>query len=259
MLKLEEILKIYKNTDKLKGYYIEFKDGRKIHLTKRRTIITLLILIKYGEGTEADIAKGNDKIPIIKKILGNKIPENFIQDYYGDANKPYSELWNEEGFTFIDNLKGGRTGLSQKYTLKLNDHSKLFEVVKKAYRKAPINEQKQQIRTQQKNKCNLCGSNIIPIAIGTKKQLKKDTYAKDRRREVFDHRHPVEKGGDSSVENFQGLCFYCNKCKWQICNICHLPNCDKSCALRNPEKSQIVAPTGENISDVLANRNLFDQ
>ena len=253
MLKIKNIKKIYKNKDELKGYYIEFNDGKKIHLTKRRTIISLLVLIENGEGTESDIAQGNSTIEEIRKILGDKIPHHFIQDYYGDANKRYSELWNEEGFTFIDNLKGGRTGLSQKYTLKPSDHPKLFEVVKKAYRKAPTKEQRIKLEKNQKGKCNFCGSNVMP-----KSKLKKNTYAKDRRRLVFDHRRPVERGGDSILDNFQGLCFYCNKCKWQICNICSITDCDINCALRNPETSKIISPTKEDISDVLADRGIFD-
>ena len=253
MLHLENIKAIYKNSDTLKGYYIEFNDGKKIHLTKRRTIIALLILIKNGEGTEVDIAKGNTTISEIKSILGEKIPNNLIQDYYGDANKPYSELWNEEGFTFIDNLKGGKSGLSQKYTLKVADHFKLFEAVKKAYRKAPNKTQKEVLFEKQNGKCNFCGSNVKP-----KSKIARHTYAKDRRRLVFDHRKPVERGGGSELENFQGLCFYCNKCKWQICNICEIANCDVHCALRNPEISQIIAPTKEDISDVLADRGIFD-
>lgn len=254
MLRLKNIKKIYKNTDELRGYYIEFMDGRKIHLTKRRTIIALLVLIKNGEGTEADLAQGNTTIAEIKMLLGDRIPSHFIQDYYGDANKPYSELWNEEGFTFIDNLKGGRTGLSQKYVLDVADHHRLFSVVKKAYRKAPNRSEQQQLIAHQNGKCNFCGSNVLP-----KNQLKKNTYAKDRRRLVFDHRHPVDKGGDSSsIKNFQGLCFYCNKCKWQICNICNVVGCDVNCALRNPESSKIITPTQEDISDVLADRGIFD-
>ncbi len=252
MLKLEKIKAIYKNTTSSSGYYIEFLDGRKIHLTKRRTIIALLILIEYGEGSEADIAKGNTKIPLVKSVLGDKLATGIILDYYGDANKPYSELWNEEGFTFIDNLKGRKRGLSQVYTLKKSDHHRLFEVVKKARRKSPSKADKVSIRKRQGSKCNFCGSAIYP-----KRLIFLKMFAKDRRREVFDHRHPVEKGGDSSIDNFQALCFYCNKCKWQICNICDLNNCDPSCVLRNPETSKIIAPTKENIADVLADRSIF--
>jgi hypothetical protein len=210
-------------------------------------------LIKNGEGSESDIAQGNTTINEIREILGTKLPLGYILDYYGDANKPYSELWNEEGFTFIDNLKGGRIGSSQKYTLKEEHHEKLFSITKKAFRKAPTAEQKSKIRESQNCKCNFCGANIV-----TKDKLLETTYAKDRKREVFDHRIPVERGGESSLENFQGLCFYCNKSKWQICNICDIQNCDVNCALCFPEKSQVISPTKENISDLLAKRTDFE-
>jgi hypothetical protein len=246
-MQLTEIKEIYKSKDKgTSGYLIEFNDNKKIHLTKKRTIIALLVLLKNGEGSESDISQGNSTINEIREILGDKLPHGFVQDYYGDANKPYSELWNEEGFTFIDNLKGGRIGSSQKYTLNEEDHPKLFLISKKAQRKAPNNNQKIKIRKKQNNKCNFCGSTIV-----TKDKLSKTTYAKDRRREVFDHRIPIEKGGNSELENYQGLCFYCNKSKWQICNICQLPDCDINCALCFPEKSKIITPTDENIEDLL--------
>lgn len=254
MITLDNIQSIYKSKEANKnGYFIGFEDGRRIHLTKRRTIIALLVLIKNGEGSESDIAQGNKTISEIKSILGTKIPHNLILDYYGDANKPFSELWNEEGFSFIDNLKGGKIGKSQKYSLNIEDHDKLFTIEKKANRKAPTAEQKNTIRFNQKNKCNFCGSNIR-----TTDKLLENTYAKDRRREVFDHRIPIEKGGDSELNNYQALCFYCNKCKWQICNICHLDNCDINCALCTPEKSKIIAPTKENIDDVLAKREIYN-
>lgn len=246
-LKLEDIKLIYKSADNnTKGYIIEFNDGKKIHLTKRRTIIALLILIKYGVGSESDLAKGNTTIPKIKEILGNKIPENLIADFYGDANKPYSELWNEEGFTFIDNLKGNRIGLSQGYLLHSKDHHLLFTVSRKAYRIAPINTNKDVIRDKQNQLCNICKSKLLQ-----KNKITTTTFCKDRKREVFDHRMPVEKGGTSDLNNFQALCFYCNKSKWQICNICHLENCDENCALRDPENNYIISPTQENISDIL--------
>ncbi|MCU0445786.1 MAG: hypothetical protein MUE85_12810 [Microscillaceae bacterium] len=199
-LKIEDIFQIRKNVA-LSGYEIEFENGTKIYLTKRRTIISLLILIKYGEGTEADLAKGSNKIAEIKQILGDKIPEGYIQEFYGDANKPYSELWNEEGFTWIDNLKGGRSGKSQKYILKIEDYFKFFEISHKAFRKSPSNAEKELIRQKQNYKCNLCGAKILE-----KSKIKPDTYAKDRRKEVFDHRIPIEKGGKARILTIFKLC-----------------------------------------------------
>lgn len=251
MLKLENIKSICKSKEQ-KGYFITFNDDQFIHLSKKRTIIALLVLIKNGVGSESDLSKGNTTINEIRAILGDTIEENLIQDFYGDANKPYSELWNEEGFTFIDNLKGGKIGKSQQYVLKKENHHKLLTLSQKAYRKAPTNTEKEQIRNQQKGRCNFCGSKIR-----TKDKLLENTYAKDRRREVFDHRIPVEKGGKSEFGNYQGLCFYCNKSKWQLCNICTIEGCDKKCALCHPEKSKIISPTNENIEDMLLRRDLF--
>jgi len=248
MLTITEIHSIYKNKSKNSGYCIQFKNDEIIYLTKRRTIIALLVLIHNGEGSEADLAKGNKSIAEIKSLLINKIPDEYILDFYGDANKPFSELWNEEGFPFIDNLKGGRLGKSQKYTLKPSDHFRLFNVTKKANRKAPVRKEKEYLRKKQKDRCNICGSKTMP-----KSKLTKSTFAKDRRREVFDHRLPVEHGGDSNLNNYQVLCFYCNKSKWQICNICDIKGCHINCALRNPENNNTIYPTGENISDILMN------
>ena len=244
MLQLEDIVSIGK-TETI-GYGITFSDGRSILLSKKRTIIAVLVLIHKGEGSEDDIAQGNSTIGEIRNALGERLPDGIVQDFYRDANKPFSELWNEEGFTFIDNLKGGRVGKSQKYTLDPESHELFFRRINKANRKAPSSADQKRIKINQGKKCNLCGSLIFP-----KSELKKNTYAKDRRREVFDHRHPVEKGGTSDFENYQALCFYCNKSKWQICNICTLPNCSPDCALNKPESSNIIKPTGEDIGDLI--------
>lgn len=53
-LRVEDIVEISANRNG-RGYFIYFVDGRKIWITKRRTIPALLILIKYGDGCEADL------------------------------------------------------------------------------------------------------------------------------------------------------------------------------------------------------------
>ena len=64
----------------------------------------------------------------------------------------------------------------------------------------------------------------------------------------FDHRVPVDRGGMSVLENYQALCHYCNKCKRQMCFICHA-DCSQGCALVMPERFKTVLATGEDISD----------
>ncbi|QWE28095.1 HNH endonuclease [Polynucleobacter sp. AM-7D1] len=244
ILKISDITFVGPNKT-AKGFVIRFKTGQEIYLHKRRTIPALLTLIKHGEGCESDLSNGATNLKDLKKELGNKLTEGLIQDGYSDANKPFSELWNEEGFVFIENPPKEKKGGSQSYVLKTSDHHKLFSVVKKAERKPPNKIEQAELLKLQKGRCNFCDSIIKSAG-----ELKQTTYAKDRSRLVWDHRAPVEKGGDSDKGNYQALCFYCNKCKWQICNICDLDkkSCLK-CALAFPEKSKTISPTGEDISD----------
>jgi len=229
-----------------KGYNIEFFDGRIISIHKRRCIPALLTLIKYGEGCESDLTKSTKNIEELKATLGNKIDSKIIKDSYGDANKPFSELWTEEGFTFIKSPPNQTRNGSKKYTLDPNDHHKLFKVNKKAERKPPNKELKEQILTKQNGRCNFCGTNIKLII-----DIDEKTFAKDRVRLVWDHRAPVEKGGTSDNNNYQALCFMCNKHKWQICVICLDSSKCYTCALAFPENSKTIVPTNEDISDRL--------
>ena len=246
MIEIEDIEEIrrrpYKDT--APGYEIIFKDGRSIWITKGRTIIALLILIKYGEGSESDLAQGSQRIPEIKKILAGKYPEGLIKDFYGDANKPFSELWNEEGFVWIKNPSGQRKKRSQSYVLHPEDHAKMFDKVHKAFRKAPSTLEIINLQQRWPDRCNLCGAKVV-----ADKDLPLNPFSRDRLKRRIDHRIPIEKGGSSDDLNFQLLCFYCNKSKWQVCNICQLQSCSKDCALAFPEKSNVVAPTKEDISD----------
>lgn len=243
-MQLSDIQDISKNP-KGKGYVIIFNDGRQIIMHKRRTIPALLTLIKHGEGCENDLTRSTGNLMEIKDELKGKIPNDFIQESYSDANKPFSELWNEEGFTFILNPAGEKRHGSQKYVLKEEDHEKLFTASKKAERKFPSKNNQIKILKAQMGLCNMCGSRVLPL-----KEIAPNTFSKDRVKRRWDHRIPVEKGGDSNDENYQLLCFYCNKCKWQICNICSDgPSACTNCALAYPERTLIIYPTNEDISD----------
>ena len=243
MITIEDIVAI-KKSDGKSGYDIVFRDGRIIWLTKRRTIPALLLLIKYGEGCETDLTAASDRLPAVIGALKGKMPDNIIRSSYGDANKPFSELWNEEGFTFITNDPGDKRLGSQRYVLDYNLHDLLFSKVKKAIRRAPTTAMRAAIANLQGPHCNICGSALLP-----RKNINREMFSKDRMRLVYDHRVPIEKGGSSVAANYQALCFYCNKSKWQVCDRCDVDGCDRHCALAFPEVSNVIAPTGENIAD----------
>lgn len=246
MLKIESIIEIRRSFHG-KGYDIVFEDGRFIWLTKARTIIALLILIKYGEGSESDLAKGSSRIPELTQILIGRYPSGLFRDYYGDANKPFSELWNEEGFVWVKQPSGQRIHRSQKYVLLPEDHEKLFLPVRKAFRQALALKHLPTITQRLPGRCNICGARVV-----VDREITPHSFSRDRLRRRIDHRRPVEKGGNSEdIDNFQFLCFYCNKSKWQVCNVCEHPECDQ-CALAYPEHHTHVFPTGENIQDRMA-------
>lgn len=240
MLQIEDIIEIRKATIHDRGYEIVFGNNKVIWLTKRRTIAGLLLLIKYGTASEADLVGANNRLQEIKKLLNGKINPSWIQDRYGDANKPFSELWTEEGFSVVyaEGLQGNR-----QYVLKKEDHDKLFNPNAKASRLQLGATDKTSVLLAQKNKCNFCGSNLLK-----KSEISKHTFAKDRVTLEFDHKIPIDRGGENTISNYQALCHYCNKCKRQMCFICD-QECSDECALVDPSKSFVVLATGENISD----------
>lgn len=243
MLKLEDIIIIRQAQDHKSGYEIVFKDKKIIWLTKRRTIAGLLLLIKYGICSEEDLVGTNNRLKQIKEILADKYNSSWIKDRYGDANKPFSELWTEEGFACIhaEGLQGNR-----KYVLNKEDHELLFNDNSKNIREQISKPDKEIILEQQKYRCNFCGAILKPSNM-----IKPHTFAKDRVTLEFDHRIPIDRGGKSEIENYQALCHYCNKCKRQMCFVCK-KECSEKCALVKPEKSDIVLATGENIYDRLS-------
>lgn len=212
MLQIEDIIEIRKAEIYDRGYEIVFPNNKIIWLTKRRTIAGLLLLIKYEICSEEDLVGANGRLREIKNILKGKINDSWIQDRYGDANKPFSELWTEEGFSSIhaEGLQGNR-----KYVLYKKDHDTLFNPNAKAVRTQISNTDRIIVLNRQNGRCNFCGS-----ILKSSKDMSAHTFAKDRVSMEFDHRIPVDRGGKSCIDNYQALCHYCNKCKRQMCFIC---------------------------------------
>lgn len=58
-------------------------------------------MIKYEICSEEDLVGTNERLKELKSILKGKINNFWIKNRYGDANKPFSELWIEEEFSSI--------------------------------------------------------------------------------------------------------------------------------------------------------------
>lgn len=244
MLRVEDII-IVRKAEARNGYEIVFPDNKIIWGVKRRCLAGILLLIKYEYCSEADLVGANNRLTTIKRLLNGKINPSWIQDRYGDANKPFSELWTEEGFSCIhaEAMQGNR-----QYVLHPEDHDLLFRSNAKAQRVQISNSEQQVIMERQNYHCNICGSTLRLTSAITE-----HTFAKDRVKMEIDHRIPVDRGGETSLENLQALCHYCNKCKRQMCFVCQLEECSPECALVNPETKDVVLATNENIKDRITN------
>ena len=232
MVKIEDIIEIRKAKLHEREYEIVFPNNKIIWLTKRRTIAGLLLLIKYQTCSEEDLLGANDRPVAIKTILKGKYENSWIKDRYGDANKPFSELWTEEGFSCIR-----AEGLQEKYVLNVDDHESLFNENAKSVRTQLSTTDKTTILDRKGGVCNICGSKLK-----NSRNIPTHTFAKDRVTLEFDHRIPIDRGGENSIDNYQALCHYCNKCKRPMCFICK-EQCDSTCALVSPENSIIVKAT----------------
>lgn len=238
MLNFDDIIEVRAAESPRNGYEIVFKDNKIVWVIKKRALIGLLLLLKYEICTEADLAGANTRLLDLKNDLSGKINSAWIKDRYGDANKPFSELWTEEGFSCVhaEGLIGNR-----QYVLRRQDTDLLLNISAKGNRVSLSREIKNKIINTQNNRCNICGAKF--------KTPEEHTFSKDRVKCEFDHRIPIDRGGENKESNIQALCHYCNKCKRQMCFVCRESSCSEYCALVNPESNTIVIATGEDITD----------
>ena len=161
-------------------------------------------------------------------------------------NKMFDELRNESGFSqFID--KDGRREQVDVIILNLTLLWKMTENISEPIwfgveKQIPLQQFEKGLIQRDGFICNITG---IPLSL----KPPKDTFAKHLRMKSIDHRKPKLKRGKTELDNLQLLADYINERKKQICSICPDPKCEE-CVLAFPEKSDIVYPTKENISDI---------
>ena len=161
-------------------------------------------------------------------------------------NKMFDELRNESGLSqFIG--KAGRREQVDVITLDLELLWKMTEDIPEPIwfgveKQIPLQQFEKALIERDGFVCNITGIPLLP-------KPPKSTFVKHLRMKSIDHRRPKLKRGKTELVNLQLLADYINERKKQICSICEKAKCEE-CVLAFPEKSDIVYPTKENISDI---------
>lgn len=121
------------------------------------------------------------------------------------------ELKDEEGYDIINKFVNGEPH----YKLNSSKRNPLKE------RTYLSKKQKDELRIKNKDFCPLCGNQFSDI-----------------RKMSYDHRIPLIKGGQGTIENFQIICHECNNQKRSQCRHCDL-DCN-ICFLAFPETANPV-------------------
>lgn len=135
----------------------------------------------------------------------------------GQFARRVRELRNEFGFPIEAKIKNGE------YFYHLQSRHPKSPTRRRPYFTP---SQKKEIVAKTGTICNIC------------KQKPKDNAAL-----MWDHRIPFNKGGETSAENGQLLCAFCNNLKRQACGICNAPNCE-NCLFSYPEIAQMTCVLG---------------
>lgn len=117
------------------------------------------------------------------------------------------ELRDEQGYDIINEIRNGETHY------KLNSN-KLNPIKERTY-----------LSKKDRNKLLDQATECCPLCMNKFSKTRKISY---------DHRVPLIKGGQGSIENFQIICHECNNQKRSQCRHCEL-DCNK-CFLAFPEK-----------------------
>ncbi len=192
-MKLENIKRIEKIDNR---YHIIFNDDNVIVLHNRRTILPLLFLIKYGESSNQDLS--SNRYNEIVKALNNKCDDNILKNDYKDIIKPYSDLINEEGFSFIKRDKRGKRSY---YILSKKDHPLLLSKDPNA----SFNMSKDSfdaLYSSNNGLCYMCDNHI------------------SKNEAFLDYIIPLFRGGNDNIDNIQILCKTCMDNKKKVCKNC---------------------------------------
>lgn len=212
MIKPEDIVSITKRPSGY-GYYINFVDGKKIKVSKKRNVFPLFFLLFNQRYSYSDITKKSKKemVKLLAHIEQIKTYSNTCNDLDG-----FDELRDVDKYSCIRTqiLNGKRY-----YIIPNSNQDQLFEIEKIVYQEVVYDVS--EVLEKQGGICNICK---MPVGLDEA---------------VLDYRVPKSRGGANEKDNLQALCKACYKNKRKKCMPCVCP-CDKDCKLAYPEFSSVI-------------------
>jgi len=176
-----------------------------------------------------------------------------LDDMFHDPNRALSSLRKEDGYEHFLEIE-----YRNKVTFVKLDAEKLFETANKKTeiinlwprdnRESLSRDLQERLITNFDGRCNITG-----IGLKENTEFGNVVFMKNAMLLAFDHRKPLSKGGTNQEHNFQLLSKMANDEKNKICNACIDPQCE-ICALAHPERSTVIYPTKQDISNLRRNQ-----
>ncbi len=169
---------------------------------------------------------------------------------YSDPNKAYSELKLTDGFlNFVSEKKGVKKVMTARIELdKLfnqfhpSNSDQFIQLTSVDPRSNLTDAEKETIYKNFSGICNITKVKLLPD------RQKHTLFMKQAITPAYDHRIPLFRGGDNTLENIQLISEQANQEKRKICISCKNVKCEE-CALAFPEDYTVIQANFQDISE----------
>jgi len=222
---------------KVKAAYIK---NRGLHLVKMETEGNDVRIFRVFSG------RAGKALALMAENFPSGITTKDMRERHGiDDNKLFGELLDQSGFReYMDHI--GTKGRLKVWKLNLNllwgnTKDLTSPIWFGMHSQYSLQNQFSALENKYGLRCNILGVKLI--------KEEKGRFLSNFRKIAIDHRIPQLKKGKDEFENLQLLSYYVNERKNQVCAKCSYFGC-LECALAFPEKTSIIYPTKEDISEL---------
>lgn len=174
-----------------------------------------------------------------------------LDNVFNDPNKAFSELKITDGFgNFISekktkrNVKTAKIELDSIFKQFHPTNSDVYITLYSLNARSSLSEiDKQKLFKDFNGRCNITH---VPLLYNKPTH---NLFMKIYQTASYDHRIPLSKGGEDSLENIQLVSEAVNMEKMRVCNSCLNVKCEE-CALAYPENYDIIQANQQNIKNL---------